>query len=500
VLVEEAVAVSAGGPLRDERPQASSQSDARPHANTSVPFDAVLVFVWLLGAAIGAGTLLIGLGHLWWVAVRARPIARGRWPDIAREVADRYGLRQSVVLLQSQHPVLLVTWGIFRPKVILPQGAATWPEERIRVVLSHELAHIQRADWLVQLIVQILRSAYWFNPLMWIACRRLRQESEQACDDAVLNLGVDASAYATHLVELARTFRNRRMWSPAPAIARPSSLERRVSAMLNARLNRAPLSRQASVLALLALLAVALPVAGFNASAQTFSTLSGTVVDSQGGLLPNVTMVLTNAGTGSKYEVRTNGTGQFEFVGLPAADYRLEAKVPGFRTFSEPLTVVNRNLIRDITLQVGELEETITVTAGPGRPSTPEIEAQRLAETEKARISFQRAAAACNPSATTTGPAIGGSIKPPLKIRHVPPQYPDSLKVAGIGGNVLMNARIGTDGRVREVRPTDDPAVHPGLVAAAMVAVNEWEFTQTLLNCVPIEVSMKVNVWFNPAQ
>jgi hypothetical protein len=331
---------------------------------------------------------------------------------------------------------------------------------------------------------------------MWIACRRLRLESEQACDDAVLNLGVDASAYATHLVDLARTFRNRRMWSPAPAIARPSSLERRVSAMLNGRLNRAPLTRQASVLALLALLAVALPIAGFNASAQAFSSLTGTVVDSQGGLLPQVTMVLTNAGTGSKYEVRTNGTGQFEFVGLPAAEYRLEARVPGFRTFSEPVTVANRNLIRDITLQVGELEETITVTAGPGGP--PRV--RTAEEVEQERRQLQRAAAACEPSASPSGPSIGGKIKPPVKIRNVAPQYPEAMKVAGVGGNVLMNARIGVDGRVVEVRPVDDPAIHPGLVSAAMDAVNQWQFSSTLLNCVPVEVSMKVNVWFNPAQ
>lgn len=266
--------------------------------------------------------------------------------------------------------------------------------------------------------------------------------------------------------------------------------------MLNARLNRAPLTRPASVIALLALLAVALPIAGFNALAQTFSTLSGTVLDPQGLPLSQVTMVLANAGTGSKYEVRTNGTGQYEFVGLPAADYRLEARVPGFRTFSEPITVANRNLIRDVTLQVGELEETITVTAGPGGP--PRVRSAE--EVEQERRQLQRAAAACTPSSSENGPAIGGKIKPPLKIKHVPPQYPEALKVAGVGGNVLMNARIGVDGRVTEVRPIDDPAVHPGLVAAAMDAVNGWEFSQTLLNCVPIEVSMKVNVWFNPAQ
>ena len=75
--------------------------------------------------------------------------------------------------------------------------------------------------------------------------------------------------------------------------------------MLNTRANRAPITRTASFTASAALLAVAMVVAGFTASAQTFSTVSGSVVDPQGALLPGVSVVLTNAQTEAKYEVRT---------------------------------------------------------------------------------------------------------------------------------------------------------------------------------------------------
>jgi len=111
---------------------------------------------------------------------------------------------------------------------------------------------------------ELLRSVYWFNPLMWIACRRLRRESEQACDDAVLSLGVEGRAYATELVDLARAFnRNRRTWSPAPAMARPSSLERRICSMLNARLNRRPITPAVCLVIAIALFTISLPIAGF---------------------------------------------------------------------------------------------------------------------------------------------------------------------------------------------------------------------------------------------
>ena len=56
------------------------------------------------------------------------------------------------MLLESDHPSLLVTWGLAQPKVILPATAGAWSDERARVVLTHELAHIRRGDWIVQLV------------------------------------------------------------------------------------------------------------------------------------------------------------------------------------------------------------------------------------------------------------------------------------------------------------------------------------------------------------
>ena len=80
------------------------------------------------------------------------------------------------------------------------------------------------------------------------------------------------------------------------------------------------------------------------------------------------------------------------------------------------------------------------------------------------------------------------------------PVYPEELQHADIGGVVRLNAVIGTAGRVREAVPIDDPAIHPALVAAAIQAVNQWEFDETLLNCVPVEVTMQVTVSFAPGQ
>jgi beta-lactamase regulating signal transducer with metallopeptidase domain len=88
------------------------------------------------------------------------------------------------------------------------------------MVLHHEFAHIARHDWCLQICAELARSIYWFHPLVGTAARRLRHESERACDDSVLNSGVEPSEYANLLLDLARTLeKSARSWSAALCIA-----------------------------------------------------------------------------------------------------------------------------------------------------------------------------------------------------------------------------------------------------------------------------------------
>ena len=365
------VGVSESFVLPEEAGAAAAHQPAQPAATVTplVPSTAGTIVqlvtpAWMLGVSLGVFVLIVGLTRLTWLAARARPVATGPWTRLADEIGRELSLGRPVQLLESDHPSLLVTWGLFVPKVILPRSAQSWSDERAAIVLRHELAHIRRGDWVIQLAGELLRTAYWFNPLIWIACARLRQESEQACDDEVLSSGVDGPDYATHLVELARLLKAEgapRL--PAPAIARSSSLERRIRAMLDARLTRTPATRIARLMTAGALLTFTVAVAAAQTGPVTFS---GSVFDSTGAPVPGAAVVLTNTQSKAKFEVVSSDSGYFSFVPLPADTYALTASLPGFKKAEDSVTLTGKAVKRDVRLSLGELQETISVRASKG--------------------------------------------------------------------------------------------------------------------------------------
>jgi beta-lactamase regulating signal transducer with metallopeptidase domain len=461
-------------------------------ASRQQPVDptSIVIAVWMVGVAVNLTGLLLGFWRLRRIAASATIVREGSWVDITRTLSAHFGLTRPVTLLQSDRPASLVTWGFITPKVLLPIDAGAWDVDRIRVVMAHELAHVRRHDWVIQIGAELLRIANWFNPVVWLASARLRLESERACDDAVVNLGVSGHEYAEHLLDLARQFgRNSRMSFPAVAIVpRPSNLERRVTAMLNAHVSRRPISPFARAATLLALLAVAIPIA--LVAQNRFSTLSGSVTDPSGGLLPGVTVVAVDTTRDARHEVKTNSAGQFEIIGLPDGPLVLEATLPGFQKYQQKLTLDGQDVNRNISLRIGALQETISVTRGAG-PIAPSFEARP--------VSPKPAPPACGASAAGRGTArtgivplrIGGQIRQPTKTRHVSPFYPEGSSP----GVVLLEAVIGPEGLVTDVKVLRNPG--QALALAAENAVRQWEFTPTLLNCEPVPVIMTVTVDFN---
>src|SRR5439155_15248561 len=179
------------------------------------------------------------------------------------------GILHAVEVLETSTGSMPMTFGIVRPVVFLPSDAATWSEERRRMVLLHELAHVRRGDAATQLLARLALILNWWNPLAWTAWREFLKERERAADDMVLDAGARASDYAGHLLEVARAMQAAPAlgWA-AVAMARRSQLEGRLLNILDARAIRYNGGRASALAATLLAVALVAPFAAVRAQDQ----------------------------------------------------------------------------------------------------------------------------------------------------------------------------------------------------------------------------------------
>lgn len=243
--------------------------------------------------------------------------------------------------------------------------------------------------------------------------------------------------------------------------------------MLNPGLDRRAPSRRTMAAFAAALLLVTLPAALVRARQAAPAPLSGTIYDVTGGVMPGVEVTLIDANSG-RWTATSNAGGRFDLPAVGPGTYVLETSLPGFRSLRQEFALRDpRDWERAITLQVGELRETITI-----------------------RGSREPAPGPLAPRAAPQAIRVGGNVRAPMKVKDVRPVYPASMREAGLSGMVPLEAVIGSDGAVSVVRVLS-AQVHPDLAIAAADAVRQWRFTPTLLNGQPVEVVMTVTVQFD---
>lgn len=171
--------------------------------------------------------------------VRSIRLRAARWDDGVRltaAIARQAGVRSDVDVLISNETQAPMTYGVRRPRIILPIDAPRWTGHDLRHALLHEIEHVRRHDWLAQVIAHMACAIYWFHPLAWSAWRHLRLECERACDDGVLR-EADRTAYAEQLVALARRLSHDRATTMV-SMAGSSHLATRIAAVLAADVAR----------------------------------------------------------------------------------------------------------------------------------------------------------------------------------------------------------------------------------------------------------------------
>ena len=209
----------------------------------------LLLSIWLTGGVLVLAHRLLGTWQLGRMRRQSLSMEDARVQGMVTRLTREAGIQRPIELLQSAEVPVPLTWGVIHPVLQIPQRALTWSDASLQAALRHELGHIRHRDAATRLLATVVCAVFWPHPLIWLAARAWRTAQEQACDDLVLRSGATTEIYAMQLLDAARSMNAISLTGqPVMAMARPSTLETRLSAIMDERRSRQPLERRAWVL------------------------------------------------------------------------------------------------------------------------------------------------------------------------------------------------------------------------------------------------------------
>jgi beta-lactamase regulating signal transducer with metallopeptidase domain len=175
-----------------------------------------LVTCWLLGVALFAVRLMVGLAYAHRLRRQGlRPVSP-EWALRFNQLARRLQMGRPVNLFESVLVSVPTVVGWLRPVVLFPVGMLTaLPAHELETLLAHELAHIRRNDYLINLLQSLVEVVLFYHPALWWISARVNQEREHCCDDLAVAVSGDPVTYMKALADLAEL----RLRTPAPALA-----------------------------------------------------------------------------------------------------------------------------------------------------------------------------------------------------------------------------------------------------------------------------------------
>lgn len=155
---------------------------------TWIPF---MVQLWILGAMLFLVRFGTSLADLRILSNKNHEMVDPKWMQVLEQLMDLLQLKKPIKLLKTIHLDMPVTYGVWKPVILIPASLFfQLSPVQLEAILAHELAHIKRYDYLVNLFQSLLEVIFFFHPVFWWINRTARELRENACDDMAINMGI----------------------------------------------------------------------------------------------------------------------------------------------------------------------------------------------------------------------------------------------------------------------------------------------------------------------
>ncbi len=162
-----------------------------------------LVLAWSLGVLILSLRLILGWLELRRIRANGRPVASEMWRHRLTSLCAQIGITRAIRFIESAQVDVPAVFGWLKPVLIVPAAFfATLPPDQIEAILAHELAHIRRHDYIINLLQLVIETLLFYHPAVWWISRAVRNERENCCDDLAVQIIGDRLAYASALAAL----------------------------------------------------------------------------------------------------------------------------------------------------------------------------------------------------------------------------------------------------------------------------------------------------------
>jgi beta-lactamase regulating signal transducer with metallopeptidase domain len=463
---------------------------SRIWTNRSIPAQGIFVSLygwvvplWLAGAALASIRVV-------WATRHVRTVCRGAvgasFEIVAavERLASSSRVARRIVVLVTAAIESPATVGWLKPVILLPPALVTGlTPSQLEAILAHEIAHIRRHDYLVNLLQMASETLLFYHPAVWWASRRIRIEREWCCDDVAVRVSGNREDYAYALAAVAR-----HALAAAAIGAGGPSLPHRVRRLLTMPAE-APRAGAGGMVATLAVIGL---VAGVSTWAQgqtrttpprgELATLSLTVIDPMGERAAAVPLVFEQGAfqEGTLFgHGFTDSAGRYT-VSLPAGTFLFSALIDFFPPTEITLTAGER-IEREVRMQLEPMTGAFTVCIDC-REATPPVPGPIAEDLQRDRESYATALT------RTAEPADGWEqyrVEVPQSLRRLD---------RSVAGNVTVAGRVGVDGRLHSLRAVS--SAHPALSDAALAALQAQRWVPARVRSTPIEVDVLIELQY----